>query len=126
MAHTLHGSEQGPQAPQCRAAEVAEWVDALDLGSSAARHGGSSPFLRTRNRFSGMQTSIETLSKLERRLNMAVPAEQIDREVEQRLRKLSRTVRIDGFRPGKVPLQIVAPALGPPGGSGVIGAAAHK
>ncbi len=45
-----------------------------------------------------MQTSIETLSKLERRLNMAVPAEQIDREVEQRLRKLSRTVRIDGFR----------------------------
>src|SRR5216683_1023879 len=56
--------------------------------------------------FSGMQTSIETLSKLERRLNMAVPAEQIDREVEQRLRKLSRTVRIDGFRPGKVPLKV--------------------
>ena len=48
-----------------------------------------------------MQTSIEALSRLERRLNMAVPAEQIDREVEQRLRKLSRTVRMDGFRPAK-------------------------
>src|SRR5437879_192892 len=40
-----------------------------------------------------MQTSIEALSRLERRFNMAVPAEQIDREVEQRLRKLMRTVR---------------------------------
>src|SRR6266568_4573733 len=126
MPHTLHGSEQGPQAPQCRAAKVAEWVDALDLGSSAARHGGSSPFLRTRNRFSGMQTSIETLSKLERRLNMAVPAEQIDREVEQRLRKLSRTVRIDGFRPGKVPLKIVAQRYGPQVRSEVIGDAVQK
>src|SRR5712671_3161255 len=46
-----------------------------------------------RTGFSGMQTSIEALSRLERRLNMAVPAEQIDREVDQRLRKLSRTVR---------------------------------
>ena len=60
-----------------------------------------------------MQTSIEALSRLERRLNMAVPAEQIDREVEQRLRKLSRTVRMDGFRPGKVPLKIVAQHYGP-------------
>src|SRR6266446_10019294 len=76
--------------------------------------------------FSGMQTSIETLSKLERRLNMAVPAEQIDREVEQRLRKLSRTVRIDGFRPGKVPLKIVAQRYGPQVRSEVIGDAVQK
>src|SRR4029077_1081560 len=61
----------------------------------------------------GMQTNIETLGKLERRLNMAVPAEEIDREVEQRLRKLSRTVRMDGFRPGKVPLKILAQQYGP-------------
>ena len=73
-----------------------------------------------------MQTSIETLSKLERRLNMAVPAEQIDREVEQRLRKLSRTVRIDGFRPGKVPLKIVAQRYGPQVRSEVIGDAVQK
>src|SRR5260370_35259134 len=76
--------------------------------------------------FSGMQKSIETLGKLERRLNMAVPAEQIDREVEQRLRKLSRTVRIDGFRPGKVPLKIVAQRYGPQVRSEVIGDAVQK
>ena len=73
-----------------------------------------------------MQTSIETLSKLERKLNMAVPAEQIDREVEQRLRKLSRTVRMDGFRPGKVPLKIVAQHYGPQVRSEVVGDAVQK
>src|SRR5258708_7094452 len=76
--------------------------------------------------FSGMQTSIEALRRLERRLNMAVPAEQIDREVEQRLRKLSRTVRMDGFRPGRVPLKIVAQQYGPQGGSEGIGDAVQK
>jgi len=73
-----------------------------------------------------MQTSIEALSRLERRLNMAVPAEQIDREVDQRLRKLSRTVRMDGFRPGKVPLKIVAQHYGPQVRSEVIGDAVQK
>jgi trigger factor len=73
-----------------------------------------------------MQTSIEALGRLERRLNMAVPAEQIDREVEQRLRKLSRTVRLDGFRPGKVPLKIVAQHYGPQVRSEVIGDAVQK
>jgi trigger factor len=73
-----------------------------------------------------MQTNIETLGKLERRLNMAVPAEQIEREVEQRLRKLSRTVRMDGFRPGKVPLRIVAQQYGPQVRTEVIGDAVQK
>ncbi len=73
-----------------------------------------------------MQTSIETLGKLERKLDMAVPAEQIDREVEQRLRKLSRTVRMDGFRPGKVPLKIVAQHYGPQVRTEVIGDAVQK
>src|SRR3981189_2858255 len=59
-----------------------------------------------RTGFSGMQTSIEALSRLERRLNMAVPAEQIDREVEQRLRKLSRTRRMGGFCPRTAPPKI--------------------
>ena len=57
---------------------------------------------------------------------MAVPAEQIDREVDQRLRKLSRTVRMDGFRPGKVPLKIVAQHYGPQVRSEVIGDAVQK
>jgi trigger factor len=73
-----------------------------------------------------MQTSIETLSSLERRLNVDVPAEQIDREVEQRLKKLSRTVRLAGFRPGKVPLKIVAQHYGPQVRSEVIGDAVQN
>src|SRR5258708_11285602 len=76
--------------------------------------------------FSGMQTSIEALSRLERRLNMAVPAEQIDRQVEQRLRKLSRTVRMDGFRPGKIPLKIGAQHYGPQVRSERVGGAGPK
>jgi trigger factor len=73
-----------------------------------------------------MQTSIETLGALERRLNVDVPAEQIDREVEQRLKKLSRTVRLAGFRPGKVPLKIVAQHYGPQVRSEVIGDAVQS
>jgi trigger factor len=73
-----------------------------------------------------MQTNIEMLGKLERRLDMAVPADEIDREVEQRLRKLSRTVRMDGFRPGKVPLKIVAQQYGPQVRNEVIGDAVQK
>ncbi len=73
-----------------------------------------------------MQTSIETLSPLERRLNVDVPAEQIDREVEERLKKLSRTVRLAGFRPGKVPLKIVAQHYGPQVRSEVIGDAVQN
>jgi trigger factor len=73
-----------------------------------------------------MQTSIETLSPLERRLNVEVPADQIDREVEQRLKKLSRTVRLAGFRPGKVPLKIVAQHYGPQVRSEVIGDAVQN
>ena len=73
-----------------------------------------------------MQTNMETLSGLERRLNVAVPAEHIDREVEQRLRKLTRTVRMDGFRPGKVPLKLVEQHYGPQVRSEVIGDAVQK
>lgn len=73
-----------------------------------------------------MQATIETLDRLERRLDVAVPAEHIEREVEQRLRKLSRTVRMDGFRPGKVPLRIVEQQYGPQVRSEVIGDAVQK
>jgi trigger factor len=73
-----------------------------------------------------MQTNIETLSRLERRLNVAVPADQIDKEVEERLRKLTRTVRMAGFRPGKVPLKIVVQQYGPQVRSEVIGDAVQK
>ena len=73
-----------------------------------------------------MQTNFETLSPLERRLTMAVPVDSIDREVDDRLRKLSRTVRMPGFRPGKVPVKLVAQQYGPQVRSEVIGNAVQK
>ncbi|TCI01621.1 trigger factor [Corallincola luteus] len=54
-----------------------------------------------------MQVSVETTSGLERRLTISVPAEQVEKEVENRLRRLSKTQRIDGFRPGKVPVSVI-------------------
>jgi trigger factor len=54
-----------------------------------------------------MQANLETLSALERRLSVSLPATDIDSEVESRLKRLSRTVKLHGFRPGKVPLKVV-------------------
>lgn len=54
-----------------------------------------------------MQVSVETGEGLERRLNVEVPAETIDTEVEKRLQSIRGTVRLAGFRPGKVPLKVV-------------------
>ena len=48
-----------------------------------------------------MQTSLENLGTLERRLNMAVAVEEIEKQVGERLKKLSRTLRMAGFRPGR-------------------------
>ncbi len=59
-----------------------------------------------------MAVQIETLEKLERRMTLTVPALEINTEVETRLKKLSRTVRADGFRPGKVPMSVVAQRYG--------------
>lgn len=73
-----------------------------------------------------MQTNLETLSSLERRLTMAVPADDINKEVEQRLKQLSRTVRMSGFRPGKVPLKIVEQQYGMQVRSEVLGDAVQK
>ena len=60
-----------------------------------------------------MLTNIETLSALERRVTFEVPAADIEREVEKRLQQMSRTVRVSGFRPGKVPLKMMNQQYGP-------------
>jgi trigger factor len=60
-----------------------------------------------------MQANLETLGQLERKLSIAVPMSEIEGEVETRLKKLSRTVKMHGFRPGKVPLKVVAQQYGP-------------
>ncbi len=68
-----------------------------------------------------METSLENVSPLERRMDMAVPVEEIEKQVGERLKKLSRTLRMAGFRPGKVPLKLVARQYGPQVRSEVIG-----
>ena len=70
--------------------------------------------------------AIENLSQLERRLTMAVPVADIERQVDERLKKLARSVRMPGFRPGKVPLKIVAQQYGPQVRSEVTGDAVQK
>ncbi len=54
-----------------------------------------------------MQVSVESGEGLERRVTVQLPAGQIDGEIEQRLKKIAKTARLKGFRPGKVPLSVV-------------------
>jgi trigger factor len=59
-----------------------------------------------------MSVNVETLEKLERRITLAIQADALQNEVDQRLKKLARTVKADGFRPGKVPMSVVAQRYG--------------
>lgn len=59
-----------------------------------------------------MQVSVESTEGLERKLTVEIPAEQIDSEVKKRLSSTAKKVRIDGFRPGKVPLKVVKQRFG--------------
>ncbi len=59
-----------------------------------------------------MQVSIETTSGLERRLTVGIPAEEVDKEVAQRLQQAAKTVRLDGFRKGRIPLKVVKQRFG--------------
>ena len=120
---------------------MAELVDAPDLGSGAERCGGSSPPFApgsrgllsgiVRNKLSRsslavvtlheyinqlgniMQSNVENIGGLERRLSVSVPHEAIETEMESRLKRLARTAKVPGFRPGKVPLHIVQQQYGP-------------
>ena len=73
-----------------------------------------------------MPNTIENIGQLERRLVMAVPVADIDRQVGERLKRLARTIRMAGFRPGKVPLKLVEQTYGPQVRSEVIGDAVQK
>jgi trigger factor len=59
-----------------------------------------------------MAVQVETLDKLERRITLTRAADAINNEVQSRLKRLSRTVKADGFRPGKVPMSVVAQRYG--------------
>lgn len=59
-----------------------------------------------------MAVTVETLEKLERRITLTLTAADISSEVETRLKKLARTTKADGFRPGKVPMSVVSQRYG--------------
>ena len=59
-----------------------------------------------------MAVNVETLEKLERRITLTLAAAEISSEVDARLKKLARTVKADGFRPGKVPMSVVSQRYG--------------
>src|SRR3989304_7529082 len=73
-----------------------------------------------------MQANLETVSALERRLSVSLPATDFDSEVESRLKRLSRTVKMHGFRPGKVPLKVVEQHYGTQVRQEVLGDAMQK
>lgn len=73
-----------------------------------------------------MAVTVENVSALERRINLSIPTDIIEKEVANRLQRMSRTVRMQGFRPGKVPLKMVASTYGPQVRSEVIGDAIQK
>jgi trigger factor len=60
-----------------------------------------------------MQVSVESTGKLERRMQVQVPAERVNQEIAARLQTISRTARLNGFRPGKAPLKVIRQQFGP-------------
>lgn len=73
-----------------------------------------------------MQNNQENQSALERRIDMSVPMADIEKEVEARLKRMARTVKMPGFRPGKVPMKIVSQTYGPQARNEAIGAAVER
>lgn len=59
-----------------------------------------------------MAVTVETLEKLERKITLTLPVTTIQSEVDSRLKRLARTVKMDGFRPGKVPMSVVTQRYG--------------
>ncbi len=59
-----------------------------------------------------MKVSVQTMAGLQRRMEVQVPAERIDSEVEARLNTLGRTAKLQGFRPGKVPVAVIRQRFG--------------
>ncbi|HSD38430.1 MAG TPA: trigger factor [Rhodocyclaceae bacterium] len=73
-----------------------------------------------------MQTIEATLGALERRIEMAVSLAEVDKGVKERLNRMARTVKMSGFRPGKVPFKIVEQTYGPQVRSEVLGDAVER
>jgi len=59
-----------------------------------------------------MQVSVESTGNIKRKLTIVIPAERVDGEVDTRLKSMRSRVKIDGFRPGKVPMSVVSQQYG--------------
>jgi trigger factor len=59
-----------------------------------------------------VQVSVEKTSNLERRIKVTIPAEEIDQKTNKKLQEISGKVKLPGFRPGKVPMQVVKQRYG--------------
>src|SRR3954465_6426948 len=70
--------------------------------------------------------NVENLGTLERRVSMSVPVADIEKQVGERLKKIARDVRMPGFRPGKVPMKLVAQTYGSQVHNEVLGDAVQK
>ena len=70
--------------------------------------------------------NVETISTLERRVSMALAADEIERKIDERLKDLARRASMPGFRPGKVPLKLIAQTYGPQVRSEVLSDAVQK
>ena len=68
-----------------------------------------------------MQVSVSTVSGLERRIEVSVPAARVAAEIESRFKTLARTARLKGFRPGKAPMPVVRQQFGAQVQSEVVG-----
>ncbi|HWA36419.1 MAG TPA: trigger factor [Burkholderiales bacterium] len=73
-----------------------------------------------------MAANVETLGALARRVSMTVPLKDVEQQVDARLKKLARDVRMPGFRPGKVPMKLIAQTYGPQVRSEVLGETVQK
>jgi len=60
-----------------------------------------------------MQVSVETTTGLERKLTVGIPSKDIDQDIKNRLQQLSKTQRMSGFRPGKIPMSVIKKRFGP-------------
>jgi trigger factor len=85
------------------------WLTSRDAPHAAGRHGKENP-IRSNNfrTIEAMANVVENLGKLERRVTISLPKDTVQKEIDARIQKLAKNVRMPGFRPGKVPLKMVA------------------